>query len=547
MENFSEKEKNGKSSNQRNKSQMNLKLTPKEPIKSENKRVLSKGKNLPPIMAMTANNFHHPIYYQTTASIAHQVNNNAAIKKQKMEEDIESLKQELALNRMDMNRKKNELNELRFIISKLSEDNKNNKILIAKILGIDVEKAFTKKELIETIINCKPTEEQKKQLKEAYEVIKLKLEINGKKKILNNKNSEINHLTKNAKAKVIKELDNEYQTKCEHQKKIVKVIKKMEDTIKKNEKAVLELEKEYNNQKETNKKLLENVAESEKLMKESEEKKEKINNELFELKEKMRKLQERIAKEKNKSKADNDDLYINDTKHKIEEMNKYKENKDEIKKNLEEKKNNYKKLEQQKKEQEKIINELTQKNKELSDQISQYEEEKNKLTKKANEPKISALKLKELEAELKSLKEENEKYKNSIAAKTVENQENSNMNEINGMDTKDGNNYLNNQKLQKTQHISESEKEEIIKNKDIIAKNKLEQEQLNKQIDYLKTQIEDVKAQIANNQNSSDNIRKLLDDYFKSNENKNKDKENKEEDNKEDNKKEKNKEDENKS
>ena len=547
MENFSEKEKNGKSSNQRNKSQMNLKLTPKEPIKSENKRVLSKGKNLPPIMAMTANNFHHPIYYQTTASIAHQVNNNAAIKKQKMEEDIESLKQELALNRMDMNRKKNELNELRFIISKLSEDNKNNKILIAKILGIDVEKAFTKKELIETIINCKPTEEQKKQLKEAYEVIKLKLEINGKKKILNNKNSEINHLTKNAKAKVIKELDNEYQTKCEHQKKIVKVIKKMEDTIKKNEKAVLELEKEYNNQKETNKKLLENVAESEKLMKESEEKKEKINNELFELKEKMRKLQERIAKEKNKSKADNDDLYINDTKHKIEEMNKYKENKDEIKKNLEEKKNNYKKLEQKKLEQEKIINELTQKNKELSDQISQYEEEKNKLTKKANEPKISALKLKELEAELKSLKEENEKYKNSIAAKTVENQENSNMNEINGMDTKDGNNYLNNQKLQKTQHISESEKEEIIKNKDIIAKNKLEQEQLNKQIDYLKTQIEDVNAQIANNQNSIDNIRKLLDDYFKSNENKNKDKENKEEDNKEDNKKEKNKEDENKS
>ena len=46
----------------------------------------------------------------------------------------------------------------------------------------------------------------------------------------------------------------------------------------------------------------------------------------------MRKLQERIAKEKNKSKIENDDYYINDTKHKIEEMNKYKENKDEIKK-----------------------------------------------------------------------------------------------------------------------------------------------------------------------------------------------------------------------
>ena len=201
-----EKDKNQKNNNnKRNKSQTNLKLIAKDQIKSENKpRVLSKGKHLPPIMAITSNNFRQPIYYQTTTSIGHQVNNNAAKKKEKMEEDIDSLKQELVLNRMDMNRKKNELNELRIIISKLSEDNKYNKLLIAKILGIDVEKAFTKKELIETIINCKPTDEQKKQLQEAYEVIKLKLQINGKKKILNNKNLEINHLTKSKSNKRIR-------------------------------------------------------------------------------------------------------------------------------------------------------------------------------------------------------------------------------------------------------------------------------------------------------------------------------------------------------
>ena len=58
--------------------------------------------------------------------------------------------------------------------------------------------------------------------------------------------------------------------------------------------------------------------------------------------------------------------------------------------------------------------------------------------------------------------------------------------------------------MQKTQHISESEKEEILKNKDIIAKNKMEQYQLNKQIDYLKIQIQDVNEQIAKNQNSID-------------------------------------------
>ena len=57
---------NTKNNSKRNKSQSNLKLTPKEQLKNENRpRVLSKGKNLPPIMAMTSNNFHHPIYYQT--------------------------------------------------------------------------------------------------------------------------------------------------------------------------------------------------------------------------------------------------------------------------------------------------------------------------------------------------------------------------------------------------------------------------------------------------------------------------------------------------
>ena len=105
--------------------------------------------------------------------------------------------------------------------------------------------------------------------------------------------------------------------------------------------------------------------------------------------------------------------------------------------------------------------------------------------------------------------------------------------------SKKDNSHINDQKLQKTQHISESEKEEIVRNKDIIAKNKLEQEQLNKQIDYLKAQIEDVNLQIANNQNSINNIRKLLEEYFKTNENKDKENgisgEKKEEGNKDDN------------
>jgi len=122
----------------------------------------SQGKSLPPIISMTSNHFHHPIYYTTAASMLNQFNPSAQTKKKKMEEDIDSLRQELTNNRNEINKKKSELKELRILIGKLSEDNKNNKLLIAKILNIEMDKSFTKKELLNTINNCKPTEEQKK-------------------------------------------------------------------------------------------------------------------------------------------------------------------------------------------------------------------------------------------------------------------------------------------------------------------------------------------------------------------------------------------------
>ena len=291
-------------------------------------KALSRDKFLPPILSMTSNHFHHPIYYKTAASMLKQFSPSTTTKKEKMEEDVESLKQELSMNRSAINRKKSELNELRILINKLSEDNKNNKLLIAKILNIEMDKSFTKRELINTILNCKPTDAQKKELMETYEVINLKLKINDKKKILSENNSEITHLTKNATTKVLKELDNEYQLKCGHQKKIMKVIKKMEDEIKKNEKIILDLEEEFNIQKDKNKKLKEQENENEKKMKETENEKNTLLKEVLELKEKMRKITEKITKEKNKTKNEKDDRYINNLKKKIDEIKNYKDNKE---------------------------------------------------------------------------------------------------------------------------------------------------------------------------------------------------------------------------
>ena len=81
-----------------------------------------------------------------------------------------TLKQELSQNKTEMNAKKIELQELKIKVNKLYEDNKNNKNLLAKILGIDLEKEFTRDELIDKLEHCKPSEEEKKKLKEAQKM-----------------------------------------------------------------------------------------------------------------------------------------------------------------------------------------------------------------------------------------------------------------------------------------------------------------------------------------------------------------------------------------
>ena len=86
--------------------------------------------------------------------------------------DPNNLKQELSQNKTEMNAKRIELQELKIKFNKLYEDNKINKNLLVKILDIDLEKEFTKDELIDKLEHCKPSEEEKRRLKKAHEIIK---------------------------------------------------------------------------------------------------------------------------------------------------------------------------------------------------------------------------------------------------------------------------------------------------------------------------------------------------------------------------------------
>ena len=220
--------------------------------------------------------------------------------------DPNNLKQELSQNKSEMNAKKIELQELKIKFNKLYEDNKNNKNLLAKILGIDLEKEFTRDELIDKLEHCKPSEEEKKQLREAHEIIKLKLEIEKKKKMIGEQGMELEILTKNAKSKIINELESDYVIKCEQYKNLLKAIKKMEELIKIKEKDITELENEYNYQKDYYSKLSTESKKSEENFEKSEKEKIKLKNEIIEMTNKQKKIRDSLNK--NKKDLDNNEL-----------------------------------------------------------------------------------------------------------------------------------------------------------------------------------------------------------------------------------------------
>ena len=75
---------------------------------------------------------------------------------------------------------------------------------------------------------CTLNDYEKKILKEAHEIIQLKLDLEEKKKKINLQQEEEEILTKNAKAKIINELESEFLIKCEQVKKLEKKLQKME-------------------------------------------------------------------------------------------------------------------------------------------------------------------------------------------------------------------------------------------------------------------------------------------------------------------------------
>ena len=174
-------------------------------------------------------NFKTEIKQRNNLTIKENKKPNINIKKVKKPilYDLDYLKSDLLTFRSEVQKRKNEFIRLKIKYGKLLIDNINNKTLIANIVGIPTNQLFNRKELIMKFNNCTLNQEQRQSLQFAYETLKLKLELNSKKKLLSDNVMYLSTLIQNSKMIIVSYLQSEYFIKCEQQRSLVKILAKL--------------------------------------------------------------------------------------------------------------------------------------------------------------------------------------------------------------------------------------------------------------------------------------------------------------------------------
>ena len=451
------------------------------------------NKILPPINTSNSDFNFHPINYQKSYNNFPSIPNKNDLLNNHY--DSTNLKQRLSDNRMDMNKKNNELTELKIKYIKLFEENKNIKLLIANVLGVEVDSAFSIDEILNRIDQCNPSEETRKTLKEVHDIINLKMEINEKK----------DKISKNAKTKVINDLEREYIQKNDHQFKLEDLIKRMQISIKNNNIKIEELKKQYKQKKELNMRIKAEFSDVESRIKESDDQREILDNIVMDLREKQRKMIERIKAHKYKN---INEEAINIKKNDLKDIEDFIDRREKILKDIEIRKNNIKLLEEEKTDLNEEIQELTSKNNQLSLKMDNYNKERPKLIQKSYEPLNNQRNMRDLEEKLRILRTEYETTQKQHEKKQKELED----------------------ELGKL-------KEEIEDNKKVIEKNNEEKNKLNEEINDLKNKIEKINNDISQNENKINLKKKEMEDFITKEEKLKKEEEEKEKLNEEENKK----------
>ena len=379
-----------------------------------------------------------------------------------LEYDSENLKNDLMSFRSEVEKRKNELLRLKIKYSKLMLDNINNKTLLAQILSIPKNKLITKGALLFKIRSCKLNNEERQSLKNAHEILKLKLELNSKKKLLTEKTTYLNSLIENSKLKVINNLQDEYFIKCEQQRKLLNKLHKLEKRYNNNERKVNEIKNDIKKEDKESKFLYDREGQVIDILNKSLDQRGNLMKQIHLLNDKIKKHEkdyiskEKIIREKEQNNSSNEKKlklikeYLNirsEKNNEIIQLTKSQEKDETIIKNYSQ-------------EIESLKNELNN----LYNKINYYREEKPRLLRKSKESKKDIEKMISLNKELETIKN---------LKKETEQKHNNKQNELNEI-----NNEFN---IINKQYDEKREENINIKN------------ELNKKIEELKEKLKEIK------------------------------------------------------
>ena len=424
----------------------------------------------------TSKSYHLLSSFQTIRQKFYNTRNKDLLVNQRYY-DTEMLKQQLNSFKATIHEKKSIYLSLKIKYGKLYNENLNNKNIISNVLGVPLDKYVTREEVMDKIENAKLDKIKRKILKEAYDGILLKMEIEDKKEEYNKNSRYLKELKDNSKTKKINDYINDFVDKCEQQRKLLRTLKFLGEktNLFDEEKTMLgeSLEKEKLKKNENQKTKEEKIKTYQELMEErtniSRQNKilaERIKKYLMLSREKAERIRQKCSE-------------IKELESDFEEIERYKKERKSSIQLLEEKTKLEEESRKYRKEQEQIIKKLISENDELNDKMNNYNDEKPRLIKKAKEPKPDIDKMKQLEAELKKIKNETEKQKKLHEEKQIE--------------------------LKK---IDEAEKQKNEEYKGIIDNNNNSKNDMNKKIEELNNKIIELTEKIEKKRKSENKRRK---------------------------------------
>jgi hypothetical protein len=379
---------------------------------------------------------------------------------------IDNLKKQIFQSKININKKKKELQILKIQYNKLLKENRTYKKLIFEVLDLhdeaknNIDKSDNKEKILdssyiseEQLLNkiniCKIDAKQEKELKNSFEMINLKEELSSKRKLLLNKRKEYDDLKQGITIKNMNEMNSKLESIRVNEIKLQNEVTSSQEKLIKNTEITHKLEKDIESQEKINEELSKQEADYEK----------RYSSKLNEVKEIEKDIGSIESRRKNKiTKITNNVNFtggklkgirlkskIFKIKNDINKIQEYKSNeRDDLIKKLEQKRAIVSELKKTNLDLETKIKDLEIKNTQLYVEVNKNIQEKSILENRGKEQMKDLKKIKELEKtiyELKMVKdklikdfEERQKYLNDMK-KTDKKAENNNDKENDKLET----------------------------------------------------------------------------------------------------------------